>query len=90
MAQFWKTVSKNTVFMNKAAGVIPPSFWRNAYGNKISDDFLSGGGYRKRDSEKRAGVDKVSDYRCKAFINIRSMNRYLFCTTTGCNSLCVP
>ncbi len=39
MAQFWKTVSKNTVFMNKAAGVIPPSFWRNAYGNKISDDF---------------------------------------------------
>ena len=40
--------------------------WRNAYGNKISDDFLSGGGYRKRDSEKRAGVDKVSDYRCKA------------------------
>lgn len=23
MAQFWKTVSKNTVFMNKAAGVIP-------------------------------------------------------------------
>lgn len=51
MAQFWKTVSKNTVFMNKAAGLSPPSFWRNAYGNKISDDFLSGGGYRKRDSE---------------------------------------
>ena len=32
----------------------------------VEKDFLSGGGYRKRDSEKRAGVDKVSDYRCKA------------------------